>query len=92
MISRTPNVVREVSIIRNAEINEKPSEIKLFIPKQKMSEEKQIWDSNTQTFHGGQDWRLVSNYKEDFSVTTNPLGIPKKGRSIALLFLKSVRV
>jgi len=51
-----------------------------------MSEEKQIWDSNTQTFHGGQDWRLVSNYKEDFSVTTNPLGIPKKGRSIALLF------
>ncbi len=76
----------------NAEINKETSKIDLFISKRKMSEEKQIWDSNTQTFHGGQDWRLVSNYKEDFSVTTNPLGIPKKGRSIELLFLKSVRI
>jgi histidinol-phosphate/aromatic aminotransferase/cobyric acid decarboxylase-like protein len=56
-----------------------------------MSEEKQIWDSNTQTFHGGQDWRLVSNYKEDFSVTTNPLGIPKKALEAAIASLQTIQ-
>ncbi|CAM9237264.1 unnamed protein product [Phaeothamnion confervicola] len=35
------------------------------------------WDSTTQTFHGGQDWKFLHNFVEDFSVTTNGLGTPK---------------
>lgn len=30
----------------------------------------------TQTYHGGQDWRGLDNFMEDFSVTTNGLGTP----------------
>lgn len=33
--------------------------------------------SSTQTFHGGQDWAHLSNFVEDFSVTTNGLGTPE---------------
>ncbi|CAN0016454.1 unnamed protein product, partial [Hapterophycus canaliculatus] len=33
--------------------------------------------SSTQTFHGGQDWAHLSNFIEDFSVTTNGLGTPE---------------
>ena len=36
------------------------------------------WDRKTQTYHGGQDWRNLSNFIEDFSVTTNGLGTPVK--------------
>ncbi|CAM9696335.1 unnamed protein product, partial [Choristocarpus tenellus] len=32
--------------------------------------------NSTQTFHGGQDWAHLANFKEDFSVTTNGLGTP----------------
>mmetsp|Transcript_12632 Transcript_12632/g.16431 ORF Transcript_12632/g.16431 Transcript_12632/m.16431 type:complete len:392 (-) Transcript_12632:382-1557(-) len=43
-----------------------------------MTKENQgTWDSTTQTFHGGQDWKFLSNFICDFSVTTNPLGTPK---------------
>ena len=35
------------------------------------------WDTKVQQFHGGQDWRFLDNFVEDFSVTTNPLGTPK---------------
>lgn len=35
-----------------------------------------VWDAEAQTFHGGQDWAHLSNFVEDFSVTTNPLGTP----------------
>lgn len=35
-----------------------------------------VWDEATQTFHGGQDWKFLSNFHEDFSVTTNALGTP----------------
>lgn len=45
--------------------------------------EQQVWDSNTQTFHGGQDWKFLPNFVEDFSVTTNGLGIPEKALSAA---------
>ncbi|TFJ82504.1 hypothetical protein NSK_006183 [Nannochloropsis salina CCMP1776] len=34
------------------------------------------WDRTTQTYHGGQDWRNIGNFIEDFSVTTNGLGTP----------------
>lgn len=34
------------------------------------------WDVNTQTFHGGQDWRGLSNFTADFSTTCNGLGTP----------------
>jgi len=37
-----------------------------------------VWDSRTQTFHGGQEWRYISNFACDFSVTTNGLGTPHK--------------
>ena len=35
------------------------------------------WDTSTQQYHGGQEWSSVSNFVEDFSVTTNGLGTPK---------------
>jgi hypothetical protein len=35
------------------------------------------WDTKTQTFHGGQEYRFIENFVEDFSVTTNYLGTPK---------------
>lgn len=35
-----------------------------------------VWDEETQTFHGGQDWKFLANFAEDFSVTTNGLGTP----------------
>ncbi|KAI8067666.1 pyridoxal phosphate-dependent transferase [Gilbertella persicaria] len=42
-----------------------------------------VWDSKTQTFHGGQEHRFISNFVEDFSVTTNYLGTPKKALEAA---------
>ncbi|RKP26800.1 pyridoxal phosphate-dependent transferase [Syncephalis pseudoplumigaleata] len=36
-----------------------------------------VWDTKTQQFHAGQDWKHLANFKEDFSVTTNALGTPK---------------
>eukprot|EP00931_Biecheleriopsis_adriatica_P076944 TRINITY_DN50600_c0_g1_i1.p1 TRINITY_DN50600_c0_g1~~TRINITY_DN50600_c0_g1_i1.p1 ORF type:complete len:398 (+),score=77.19 TRINITY_DN50600_c0_g1_i1:35-1228(+) len=42
-----------------------------------------VWDAEVQTFHGGQDWAHLSNFVEDFSVTTNPLGTPKKALEAA---------
>lgn len=41
--------------------------------------QKAVWDDNTQTFHGGQDWKFLSNYVADFSVTTNGIGTPESG-------------
>lgn len=38
---------------------------------------KATWDLKTQTYHGGQDWRGLNHFVEDFSVTTNGLGTPK---------------
>ena len=35
------------------------------------------WDEEVQTYHGGQEWAHLENFKEDFSVTTNTLGSPK---------------
>lgn len=37
-----------------------------------------VWDTKTQQFHGGQDWKFLNNFVEDFSVTTNCLGTPVK--------------
>lgn len=42
-----------------------------------------VWDSKTQTFHGGQEHRFISNFVEDFSVTTNYLGTPRKALEAA---------
>jgi len=39
--------------------------------------------STTQTYHGGQDWRNIGNFIEDFSVTTNGLGTPVKALEAA---------
>lgn len=44
------------------------------------------WDSDTQTFHAGQDWMQLTaegNFIEDFSVTTNAFGTPKKAEEAA---------
>ncbi|KAJ1652115.1 hypothetical protein IWQ61_007478 [Dispira simplex] len=35
------------------------------------------WDEKSQQFHGGQDWLTLTNFVEDFSVTTNALGTPR---------------
>lgn len=42
-----------------------------------------VWDTKTQTFHGGQEHRFISNFVEDFSVTTNYLGTPQKALDAA---------
>jgi histidinol-phosphate/aromatic aminotransferase/cobyric acid decarboxylase-like protein len=39
------------------------------------------WDLDTQQPHGGQEWSSISNFKEDFSVTTNYLGPPVRAIS-----------
>jgi len=36
------------------------------------------WDLDTQQPHGGQEWSSIPNFVEDFSVTTNYLGPPRK--------------
>lgn len=36
-----------------------------------------VWDGKTQQYHGGQEWKFLNNFVEDFSVTTNGLGTPK---------------
>ncbi|CAG8585958.1 17021_t:CDS:2 [Rhizophagus irregularis] len=40
-------------------------------------ESEEVWDTKVQQFHGGQDWKYLENFVEDFSVTTNALGTPK---------------
>ncbi|KAI8064477.1 pyridoxal phosphate-dependent transferase [Gongronella butleri] len=42
-----------------------------------------VWDSTTQTFHGGQEHSFLDNFVEDFSVTTNYLGTPKQALEAA---------
>ncbi|KAK4519514.1 uncharacterized protein ATC70_009750 [Mucor velutinosus] len=42
-----------------------------------------VWDTKTQTFHGGQEHRFINNFVEDFSVTTNYLGTPHKALEAA---------
>ncbi|KAF9192186.1 hypothetical protein BGZ51_006160 [Haplosporangium sp. Z 767] len=42
-----------------------------------------VWDTKTQQFHGGQDWKFLDNFIEDFSVTTNLLGTPVKALQAA---------
>ena len=37
----------------------------------------EVWDQQVQQYHGGQDWQFLTNFREDFSVTTNGLGTPK---------------
>ncbi|KAI9101294.1 pyridoxal phosphate-dependent transferase [Phlyctochytrium arcticum] len=44
---------------------------------------KQLWDTKTQQFHGGQEWQFLDNFVEDFSVTTNGLGTPEKALQAA---------
>ncbi|PVU99564.1 hypothetical protein BB559_000605 [Furculomyces boomerangus] len=39
--------------------------------------EKGLWDTKIQQYHGGQEWKHLDNFVEDFSVTTNALGTPK---------------
>ncbi|KAI8331661.1 pyridoxal phosphate-dependent transferase [Chlamydoabsidia padenii] len=41
-----------------------------------MVESTTVWDTKTQTFHGGQEHFFLDNFTEDFSVTTNYLGTP----------------
>ncbi|KAJ3031263.1 hypothetical protein HDV00_008402 [Rhizophlyctis rosea] len=42
-----------------------------------------VWDTKTQQYHGGQEWAFLNNFVEDFSVTTNGLGIPQKALQAA---------
>ncbi|CAG8504814.1 11204_t:CDS:2 [Racocetra fulgida] len=45
--------------------------------KEKYNTVNTVWDTKLQQFHGGQDWKYLDNFIEDFSVTTNALGTPK---------------
>ncbi|KAI9320714.1 pyridoxal phosphate-dependent transferase [Dichotomocladium elegans] len=51
---------------------------------------KEVWDSKTQTFHGGQEHRFIQNFVEDFSVTTNYLGTPVKALEAARDAMKDI--
>ncbi|KAI8973383.1 pyridoxal phosphate-dependent transferase [Mycotypha africana] len=42
-----------------------------------------VWDTKTQAFHGGQEHRFLNNFVQDFSVTTNYLGTPRKALEAA---------
>ncbi|KNC96731.1 uncharacterized protein SPPG_07940 [Spizellomyces punctatus DAOM BR117] len=44
---------------------------------------KTLWDTKTQQYHGGQEWQFLDNFIEDFSVTTNGLGTPRKALQAA---------
>jgi histidinol-phosphate/aromatic aminotransferase/cobyric acid decarboxylase-like protein len=46
------------------------------------------WDLNTQQPHGGQEWSSLSNFCEDFSVTTNFMGPPWMAISAATAALQ----
>ncbi|KAL0094503.1 pyridoxal phosphate-dependent transferase [Phycomyces blakesleeanus] len=48
------------------------------------------WDSKTQTFHGGQEHFFIDNFVEDFSVTTNYLGTPKKALEAARIAMGQI--
>ncbi|CAM9751600.1 unnamed protein product [Ectocarpus sp. 6 AP-2014] len=57
-----------------------------------MTQENQgTWDSSTQTFHGGQDWAHLSNFVEDFSVTTNGLGTPEAALQAAYKAVSGIK-
>lgn len=49
----------------------------LAMANQQTSAAPTVWDTKTQTYHGGQEHRFIENFVEDFSVTTNFLGTPK---------------
>lgn len=55
-----------------------------------------VWDTKTQTFHGGQEHRFINNFVEDFSVTTNYLGTPRKAleaaREAVSFFFKKIYI
>lgn len=53
-------------------------------------ENKAVWDSKAQTFHGGQDWKFLNNFVEDFSVTTNGMGTPEKALQAARDAVESI--
>ena len=56
----------------------------------KNEETKVVWDEKTQQYHGGQDWQFLSNFREDFSVTTNGLGTPKGAMEAAQKALHTI--
>ncbi|CAG8487301.1 12089_t:CDS:10 [Ambispora gerdemannii] len=49
----------------------------------KKSDSGGVWDTKLQQYHGGQDWKFLENFVEDFSVTTNALGMPKNALEAA---------
>jgi histidinol-phosphate/aromatic aminotransferase/cobyric acid decarboxylase-like protein len=50
----------------------------------------QVWDKDAQQFHGGQDWAHLPNFLEDFSVTTNALGTPRRALERARAAVDSI--
>jgi len=42
-----------------------------------------VWDETVQTYHAGQGWKFLSNFKADFGVTCNSLGTPHKALEAA---------
>eukprot|EP00164_Ancoracysta_twista_P006802 GFYU01009542.1.p1 GENE.GFYU01009542.1~~GFYU01009542.1.p1 ORF type:complete len:384 (+),score=138.36 GFYU01009542.1:62-1153(+) len=51
--------------------------------------DKTVWDTTTQTYHGGQDWKFCDNYVADFSVTTNG-SAPQSGLDAAAKALHQI--
>jgi len=50
-------------------------------------DEEGVW-TEQQTFHGGQGWKFLDNFTEDFSVTTNCIGTPQPALEACLDHLR----
>eukprot|EP00835_Amoeboradix_gromovi_P006687 NODE_844_length_3753_cov_0.286535.p1 type:complete len:362 gc:universal NODE_844_length_3753_cov_0.286535:3378-2293(-) len=48
------------------------------------------WDTEVQEIHGGQEWNDLSNFVEDFSVTTNFMSTPESGMLAIQSAIKNV--
>eukprot|EP01124_Arcella_intermedia_P022704 TRINITY_DN3442_c0_g3_i2.p1 TRINITY_DN3442_c0_g3~~TRINITY_DN3442_c0_g3_i2.p1 ORF type:complete len:334 (+),score=99.74 TRINITY_DN3442_c0_g3_i2:37-1038(+) len=42
-----------------------------------------VWDEKVQSYHAGQGWKFLNNFKADFGVTCNCLGTPLKALEAA---------
>jgi hypothetical protein len=49
-----------------------------------------LWNEEIQQYHGGQEWKHLKTFHEDFSVTTNGLGTPKQALKAAVEAMQTI--
>merc|ERR1719335_273635 len=75
--AKAPSQQAEENTILNVDFVKAPQQLEQN-PTTKPKVQAQNWDLETQQPHGGQEWSTISNFVDDFSVTTNFLGPPAK--------------